>query len=92
MLSQFFSGGSYPRINEWTKTMTTTELEKLARSYHVPFSVIHAIPEVAADPMFEERKFFVDVEHKVAGKLRFPGAPCKFTNSPLKIRHPAPLL
>lgn len=83
---------SFPRINEWTKTMTTAEMEKIARSHHVPFSVIHAVPEVAADPMFEERKFFVEVEHKEAGKLRFPGAPCKFTQSPLKIRRAAPLL
>jgi crotonobetainyl-CoA:carnitine CoA-transferase CaiB-like acyl-CoA transferase len=83
---------SQPKINEWTKQHTVAEMEKLARAHHLPFSVIHAVKEVAADPMFEERKFFVDVEHKMAGRLRFPGAPCKFTNAPLKIRYAAPLL
>ena len=83
---------SQPKIIEWMKEQTIAEVEKTARAHHLPFSVIHSVKEVAEDEMFAERNFFVDVENPVAGKLRFPGAPCKFTTAPLQIRRPAPLL
>jgi len=83
---------SQPKIAEWMKKHTVAEVESAARTQHLPFSVIHSVKEVTADEMFTAREFFVDIDHKVAGKIRFPGAPCKFSATPSKIKRPAPLL
>jgi crotonobetainyl-CoA:carnitine CoA-transferase CaiB-like acyl-CoA transferase len=34
----------------------------------------------------------VEPEHPVAGKMRFPGAPCKFSATPAQAPRAAPLL
>lgn len=39
-----------------------------------------------------ERGFFVDVEHEHTGKLRYPGAPFRMTETPWRVRSPAPTL
>lgn len=38
------------------------------------------------------REYFVDIDHPKTGKITYPGAPFKLSESPWKIRLPAPLL
>jgi CoA:oxalate CoA-transferase len=38
------------------------------------------------------REYFVDIDHPKTGKVAYPGAPFKLSESPWKIRSPAPLL
>jgi len=38
------------------------------------------------------REYFVEVDHPVAGKLKYPGAPGKLSETPWEIERPAPLL
>jgi len=38
------------------------------------------------------REYFVEVDHPKTGKVTYPGAPFKLSESPWKIRYPAPLL
>ena len=83
---------SQPHVIEWMKTHSVYEVEKLAKEKRLPFSIVRTMKEVSADKLFVERNYFVDVDHKVAGKIRFPGAPCQFSATPGKIRHAAPLL
>jgi crotonobetainyl-CoA:carnitine CoA-transferase CaiB-like acyl-CoA transferase len=47
---------------------------------------------MSENKMFEERGFFVEIDHKKAGRLKFPGAPCKFSATPAQTPHGAPLL
>jgi crotonobetainyl-CoA:carnitine CoA-transferase CaiB-like acyl-CoA transferase len=74
------------------KDHSVYEVEKLAKEKRLPFSIVRTMKEVAADKLFDERHYYVDVDHKVAGKIRFPGPPCQFSATPGKIRHAAPLL
>jgi crotonobetainyl-CoA:carnitine CoA-transferase CaiB-like acyl-CoA transferase len=83
---------SQPHVIEWMKHHSVYEVEKLAKEKRLPFSIVRTMKEVAADKLFVERNYYVDVDHKIAGKIRFPGAPCKFSATPGKIRHAAPLL
>jgi len=39
-----------------------------------------------------ERGFFVEIDHPKAGKLKYPGAPCKFSSPLWQLKRPAPLL
>jgi len=45
------------------------------------------------DEHLAHREFFVEIEHSVAGSLKYPGAAYKLSNSPLPLTaRPAPLL
>lgn len=79
-------------ISEWTKEHTTEEVEKAAVEKRFPCSTVHTMKEVFALEQLAAREYFVDVDHKEAGKFTYPGAPFKLSGTPWSIRHPAPLL
>ncbi len=55
--------------------------------------VVWSPDEVMADPHFVERGFPVEVHHdQIDRSVLYPGAPIRFTASPMAIRHPAPSL
>jgi len=81
-----------PLVTEWAMNYTKVELSEISLQYRFPEGPASTIDEVVASPQFQERGFFVEKEHPVAGKLTYPGAPCKLSETPWAIRHPAPLL
>lgn len=56
------------------------------------FGVVQSPEEVMADPQFEARNFFVDIDHPVLGTLKYPGAPFEMSGTPWEARSPAPTL
>jgi crotonobetainyl-CoA:carnitine CoA-transferase CaiB-like acyl-CoA transferase len=48
--------------------------------------------EVADNPQYKARGFFVEHDHPAARTLRMPGAPCMFSRTPWQLRGGAPLL
>ena len=55
--------------------------------------VVWSPDEVMSDPHFVERGFPTEVYHEQIGRsVVYPGAPIRFTASPMTIRHPAPAL
>jgi crotonobetainyl-CoA:carnitine CoA-transferase CaiB-like acyl-CoA transferase len=56
------------------------------------FGVIQSPEEVMADPQFEARNYFVDIDHPVLGTLKYPGAPFEMSGTPWDARNPAPTL
>ena len=56
------------------------------------FGVVQSPEEVMADPQFEARNFFVDIDHSVLGTLKYPGAPFEMSGTPWEARSPAPTL
>jgi crotonobetainyl-CoA:carnitine CoA-transferase CaiB-like acyl-CoA transferase len=55
-------------------------------------SIVHSAKELAEHPLFEAREFFVEIDHPLAGKIKIPGAPCKFSATPSRVKRAAPLL
>jgi crotonobetainyl-CoA:carnitine CoA-transferase CaiB-like acyl-CoA transferase len=53
---------------------------------------VRTIEEIARDPHLEERGYFVNVEHPVAGVLAHPGSPFRLSVTPGEVGGPAPLL
>ena len=76
----------------WLKERTKEEFFDIARKNHLPFTPIRNIADVVSDPHFEERTFFVDVDHPETGTLRYPGAPFRLSKTPWKVKRHAPLL
>ena len=81
-----------PGIIAWMKQHTAAEVEKAAKAKRLDISIIYSAKEVAEHELFAAREFFIEVDNKAAGKVKFPGAPWKFSSTPSKITRPAPLL
>ncbi len=56
------------------------------------FGVVQSPEEVMADPQFEARNFFVDIDHPALGTLKYPGAPFEMSGTPWAVLSPAPSL
>jgi CoA:oxalate CoA-transferase len=59
---------------------------------NVPSGPINDIAHVVNDPQVLARKMIVDVVHPVAGAMKIPGVPVKFSDTPAEVKEPAPLL
>jgi CoA:oxalate CoA-transferase len=66
-------------------------LEKL-REAKVPAGPINKISQVLSDPQVLARKMLVELMHPVAGKIKVPGTPIKFSDTESEIKKPAPVL
>ena len=81
-----------PQLVAWFKQHTTAEVEKLAQAQRLDIAIVHSPKQLVENQMFAAREFFVEVDHPAAGKVKLPGAPCKFSATPSRVTRPAPLL
>lgn len=79
-------------ITEWTKQHTTEEVEQAAITERVPCSAVQSVKDAVNSEQLGAREFFVDIDHREAGRLKYPGAPFKFSATPWRVERPAPLL
>ena len=56
------------------------------------YGVVQSPQEVHADPQFQARGFFVDIDHPEVGTVKYPGAPFLMSRTPWEARHAAPTL
>ena len=56
------------------------------------YGVIDSLEEVMASPQTLARGGFAEVDHPVAGTIKYPGAPFKLSGTPWDGLHPAPTL
>ncbi len=54
--------------------------------------VVQTSEDLANCPQLNARGYFVEVEHPVIGRIKFPGDYFGFSQTPWSMRHPAPLL
>ncbi|MFC1993820.1 CaiB/BaiF CoA transferase family protein [Chloroflexota bacterium] len=76
----------------WLMEHTKEEIFSSCQAGRVPTAPMYTPEEIANHPHLVERGFFPEIEHPVAGKWRYPGAPCLFSESPWALRRPAPTL
>ncbi len=90
------------RVNNWesleqylSKAMSsrgTDELLKVLSGVKVPCGRINKVEDLFNDPQILARDMLVDLLHPVAGNLKMPGIPCKFSHTVAHVQAPAPLL
>ncbi len=68
-----------------------TEIFPAAQEWRIPFALVLGIDELMADPQYEARSFFQEIGHPLAGRLTYPGAPFKMSQTPHQTGR-APLL
>ncbi|MBI4300296.1 MAG: CoA transferase [Chloroflexi bacterium] len=76
----------------WLVERTKSEIFRLAQRHRVIVTPVYTTAELLEDPQYRARGFFVEVEHPVAGRFQYPGAPFRMAESPWQVRRPAPLL
>ncbi|MDP2953951.1 MAG: CoA transferase [Chloroflexota bacterium] len=82
----------WPLVTEWTQQHTKEEIYRAAQAEHLPSFPVNTPGEVVASEHLRARSYFVEVEHPHTGKVRYPGALCRFSETPMTVRRPAPLL
>ena len=70
-------------LAEWTTILNQLEL---------PWAPVQNYAEVAADPQVVENEYIVDVNHPNVGPIKMIGIPVHLSETPGKVRNPAPEL
>jgi CoA:oxalate CoA-transferase len=78
-------------IEVWTQQYTMAEIDRMGIEYDVPLAPVRTVREVVNDEQLAYRRFFVEIDHPVAGRFKYPGAPYKLAATPWEIKRPAPL-
>ena len=79
-------------VHEWMKDQTRGELYEKLQSAGVPCFPVQSTSEVMDSPHYKAREFFVNQEHPKAGSVTQPGPPIRLSETPWKLRRPAPIL
>jgi CoA:oxalate CoA-transferase len=79
-------------ITVWTQEHTAGEINELGIKFGVPCSLVRSVQDLVEDEQLDFRKFWTEVEHPIAGKIKFPGPPFALSATPGKVERPAPLL
>ncbi|HZQ06739.1 MAG TPA: CoA transferase [Anaerolineae bacterium] len=77
-----------PSFLQHTTAEWLTQFEKEG----VPAGPVYNLQEVYADPQVQAREMRVELEHPRAGRVSHIGIPIKLSDTPGKIRRPAPML
>ena len=80
-------------VLEWLEDKDVDWVVKKAIEYRIPASPVGVTAgRIFGDEHLEERGFFAEIDHPIAGKLAYPSAPYRFSETESFARLPAPLL
>ena len=80
------------RVTKLAAQYTTAEFMKEGQRRHIPAGVVEDPASMLKNEQLLERGYFVELEHPVIGKVKYPGAPAILTQSPYDMGRPAPTL
>jgi len=76
----------------WLMERTKQEASEQLQSKNTICTPFNTPADIFNDRHFKERNFWVEIDHPVAGRLTYPGAPIDMPDGGYQIRRPAPLL
>jgi len=76
----------------WLADHDKQELFDIFLKSKIASAPLNSPADIVKNPHLKEREYFVEIDHPETGKVTYPGAPFKMSESPWKIRCPAPLL
>ena len=74
------------------ETRTYEEWEAILLPAGIPMGAINTLDQVVAHPQVKARGVLVDCAHPVAGTVKMVGPPVRLSETPGRVRAPAPLL
>jgi CoA:oxalate CoA-transferase len=81
-----------PLLAEEFRKKTTGEWADIFERAALPYSPIHTIADICADPHIVYRRMLVDIEQPGVGPVRIVGSSLHLSETPGAVRGPAPLL
>jgi CoA:oxalate CoA-transferase len=81
-----------PLVTAATAQKPTAHWLEVLQAADVPCGPINDIGAVLGDPHVLARRMLVEVMHPVAGAMKVPGVPVKFSETPAEVQGPAPVL
>jgi crotonobetainyl-CoA:carnitine CoA-transferase CaiB-like acyl-CoA transferase len=76
----------------WLADHDKQELFDIFLKYKIASAPVNNSADLLDNVQLKARDYFVEIDHPETGKITYPGAPFKLSESPWKIRYPAPLL
>ncbi len=80
-------------IGEFVETRPAEEVYRRGQALHLPWGLVRRPEENLDDPHWDDRAFWWEGEvHSHPAPVRYPGAPYRFTATPVRMRRRPPLL
>jgi crotonobetainyl-CoA:carnitine CoA-transferase CaiB-like acyl-CoA transferase len=79
-------------LEPWLLQRNMMEIVEEAQSAGVMSTPYNTPGTLLSDPHFKARSYWKEIDHPVAGRLTYPGAPFRMGEEGWQIRRPAPLL
>ena len=87
------SGELWELLSEWTSQRSKQDIAREGQSRRIPCFPVNTVKDLMTDPHLEDRRFFVPINHPVAGELKHPGVPYRLSKTDLPLGSlPAPTL
>ena len=80
------------RLCEWASQYSAQEVFEKVQSYKSACAPAYTAEQFFDSPQIAAREYLVEIDHPVAGNLKYPGLPYRFSDMPQQPRRPAPLL
>ena len=81
-----------PLVEEWMLQHDKAEIYHRGQSFGCPVAPINSAADVFNSAQVKHREFFAEIEHPEAGKLSYPSAAYRLSETPWRASRPAPLL
>jgi CoA:oxalate CoA-transferase len=81
-----------PLLEDWMAQHPKEELYHKGQSFGVPIGPVRTVAEIADWPQARQRGFFAELDHPQAGRLEYPTAAYKMSETPWRGERAAPLL
>jgi crotonobetainyl-CoA:carnitine CoA-transferase CaiB-like acyl-CoA transferase len=80
------------RISAWTITLSAAQLLDKLQAIGVPSAKVASVSELVDDPHLAHRAQILNMDHPKAGTVPMQGFSVQFGDSPMRLRHPPPML
>jgi len=80
------------QITAWTRTLGTQELLDALHGIGVPSAKVASVADLVEYPHLTQRNRILEIQHPRAGKVPMQGFAVGFGQSPMRLRHPPPML
>ena len=92
--------GSDPELKEqfdgfflsWLMERTKREVWEAGQKARVLCGPLYTTEDLLSDPQFSGRDFWTEIDHSFTGPVKYPGAAFRMSETPRRMRRPAPLL
>jgi len=79
-------------VESWSKTKTSAKIMTIFKEEGLACGTVHDVAEVSKAEHSDARGMLVEVQQPQMGPVKIPGCPINFSDTPVEIKNPAPLV